>query len=335
MFNDTIVVQSAVSAFNNAALAAPAFFWWALLAMPLFGMTYYYGNAFIGRFGWTKDNMLRRMCLTIAAMTLIWMVAFGGNYAVLRDSASVLPCTTAFILFIIAHFIASHTTQYQIPRWRGATRRKKTIIATILVAIIGAIAMTDTHTWWGPILQVVAFFAGAILGRRGKRQIPYVAGINIITMVTTTIILMQPEFFRFGQLGNLSPIHIIAMIMMGSCFATNIAVRYVNPRSKIHHSAYIKLKWLARFITALAIVLFIMTESVPVFIGTIAAIFMLIALSIWHRDTIAPDIARRAFAAQIMIFGIITGMHAITAIGIIYWTMIPKSPFWSDIRTLL
>src|SRR5574344_1113072 len=34
MFDDAIIVQSAVSAFNNAALYAPAFLWWAVLSIP-------------------------------------------------------------------------------------------------------------------------------------------------------------------------------------------------------------------------------------------------------------------------------------------------------------
>ena len=36
MLNDIIIVESAVSAFNNAALWMPAFLWWSLLALPLF-----------------------------------------------------------------------------------------------------------------------------------------------------------------------------------------------------------------------------------------------------------------------------------------------------------
>ena len=35
MFQDVYVVNSAVSAFNNAALFAPAFLWWGLLSLPL------------------------------------------------------------------------------------------------------------------------------------------------------------------------------------------------------------------------------------------------------------------------------------------------------------
>ena len=36
MFDDSLIVASATSAFNNVAVAAPAFFWNAVLCLPLF-----------------------------------------------------------------------------------------------------------------------------------------------------------------------------------------------------------------------------------------------------------------------------------------------------------
>ena len=48
----------------------------------------------------------------------------------------------------------------------------------------------------------------------------------------------------------------------------SIVLRNVKPQNKIYHSAYVKLKWLMRCLVVLAGVLFVMTESVPVFIGT-------------------------------------------------------------------
>ena len=42
MFDETLVVQSAISAFNNAALVAPTFFWVGVLALPLMALAYFY-----------------------------------------------------------------------------------------------------------------------------------------------------------------------------------------------------------------------------------------------------------------------------------------------------
>ena len=54
MLNEFTVVQSALSAFNNAALVGPAFLWWAFLMLPLFFMVRLYGNDFIARIGWNR-----------------------------------------------------------------------------------------------------------------------------------------------------------------------------------------------------------------------------------------------------------------------------------------
>jgi hypothetical protein len=44
MFDDAIIVQSAISAFNNAALVAPAFLWSALLTLPLYFLIWAFGG---------------------------------------------------------------------------------------------------------------------------------------------------------------------------------------------------------------------------------------------------------------------------------------------------
>ena len=111
------------------------------------------------------------------------------------------------------------------------------------------------------------------------RDIP---GILLIIMATTTAMLMQPEFFRYGQLGNLTWLHLGAMMLVGAFTAATIAVRNIVPSNKIHDSAYVKLKWMARFVSMLGVAVFIMTESVPVFLGTTVALFILFALSVWH-----------------------------------------------------
>ena len=78
MFDDIVVVQSAVSAFNNAALVGPAFLWWALLALPLFALVYFCGNAFLEKIGWTKSVLTVRISQLVIALTFLWLVLFSG-----------------------------------------------------------------------------------------------------------------------------------------------------------------------------------------------------------------------------------------------------------------
>ncbi len=330
MFNDAFIVQSAVSAFNNAALNAPAFLWWAILAVPVYFMAYFCGGAFMSRIGWNRNNIMSRMSIAAVVFMIAWIVLFGGNYGVLRDSASVLPFMTAAILFLGMLFIGSHTRNIALPNWRTPLRIGG--IALVLVTV----GLSDMHAWWGPILQIVAFVGGFVIGRSASRhEMPEVAGTLLIIMMITTAILMQPEFFRFGQLGDLTPIHLLFILLIGAFAAAAIALRNINPCGKIHRSAYIKLKWMARFLVVLGAALFFLTESVPIFLGTSALLLTMFAMSVWHAEKIPVALDEKMFAITVGLFGVITVMPALSVMGILYWTMLPHGNMWRESWFLL
>lgn len=335
MFEESIIVQSAISAFNNAALAAPAFLWWAVLAMPLFWIVGKMGDAVRARIGFTRENMTGRVSLAVVVMTLIWLVLFGGNYGVLRDGVSLLPFMTAAILLAAGLFIGTNTRDISIPKWRGATRRDKLKYIAVVLVCAGLLARSDMHAWWGPLLQIGTLALGLWYGRRSRFATRAIPGVLLIIMATTTVILMQPEFFRFGQLGNLTPIHLGAIMCIGICTAATVAARNINQRARIHRSAYIKLKWMARFVCLLGFALFILTESVPVFLGTTVALFASFAMSIWHGRDIPARVGAGAFAATLIVFGTITVMPVITVLGLLYWDTFAKDAKWRDFRFLL
>ena len=324
MFDSGLIVQSAVSAFNNAALVAPAFFWWALLMVPLYVLVYYCGDAFLQRIGWTKQNMLSRMSLTCVVMALAWLVLFGGNYAVLRDGVTILPGLIAGIVFVASMFIAAGTRDMKWPSWHSASRGQRLGMIGAWGAVILMLGLSDTHTWWGPLVQIGAWGAGWLCGRvlirREMRPVPW----TVLVMFTITVaMLMQPEFFRFGQLGTLTPMHMVFLILMAMAVAATLALRNVRPRGRIRHAAYVKLKWLARFVALLCVALFMLTESVPVFLGMTVVFFAMFALAVWHAESIDPDMDGRAFALSIGVFGILTVMPVLTALAILYWTVLP------------
>ncbi len=330
MFENPIIVQSAVSAFNNAALFAPAFLWWAFLAAPLFAMAYFCGGAFLTKLGWTKQNMIPRACLTVVSLVCAWVVLFGGNYGVLRDATSMLPFLIAAIVFLAMLFIGSHMRDVKIPQ---LPRGLKTFG---LIFILMAVALSDTHTWWGPILQIAAFVGGFICGRfvvRGKmRALP---GTLLIIMASLIAILMQPEFFRFGQLGSLTFIHLGGLMLTAAAAAATCALRSVAPRARIHRSAYVKLKWMARFVSLLCIAMFMLTESVPVLIGAFVAWFLMFAMSVYHSEKVSAAMSDKMFFLTIGLFGVLTTMPAITALGIVCWASIPGLNSWRDWKFLL
>ncbi len=329
MFNETIIVQSAISAFNNAALWAPAFAWWAILSLPLLFIAYTCAGPILSRLGWDTSNIQNRVSIFSVILTFAWVVMFGGNYGVLRDGWSALPLMTATIIFLTSLFVMSHRNEIARPN----ISKKWRIISWLI--IICAIGLSDTHTWWGPLLQLGALGLGITLGRYARCEMRTVAGTLLIMLTVTTAILMQPEFFRFGQLGNLTVVHLLSILLLGLFAMATLALNNIPSQSKIHHSAYVKLKWLMRCITLLGGALFILTEALPLFLGTLASAFLMFALSIWHSQKVPNDLVSKTFAITLILFGAITVMPVISALGVLYWTTIPHSALRNDLKTLL
>ena len=315
MLEEVLVVQSAVSAFNNAALWAPAFLWWAILAMPLFFIAYSFGTTVMQSFGWGRENILSKVSLWTAGLTLSWVVLFGGNYNVLRNEISVLPFMVALIVFLTSLFVASHTRKRPLPHgWRA-------IVLGVLV--LCAVGLSDTHAWWGPLLQIGALLLGGLLGRFARSEMRPIGGTVLISLVSVIAILMQPEFFRFGQLGNLTIFHLLAVLSFGIVGVSVVVLFNVSPAHKIKFASAIKLKWLLRVVCLLLAALFVLTESVPMFIGTMISVFFLLAISVRYAKVIDVTLGHKLFGVLLMLFGLITVMPVITVLGIVYWKMFP------------
>lgn len=328
MFEDIVVVQSAVSAFNNAALVAPAFLWWAILALPLFIVSWLCGRDIVGRIGWQTDNLLVRVSVWTAGLTFLWVVLFGGNYAVLRDELSVLPMMNAVLVFLAALFVSSYVSWRALPgkkwaRWMGLT------------FIIAAVGLSDAHVWWGPILQIGAFLLGVALGQGSRMEMRPISGVALILLMTVCAILMQPEFYRFGQLGNLTVAHLLAVLIVGIFAVLTVIVANVRACGKVSRGIFIKLKWLMRVLCLLGAALFVLTEALPVFLGTLGAIAILAILSVWHAGEIDARLADKLFAGMLVGFGVITVMPAVTVLGILYWVNTPRVDFLREFRRLL
>lgn len=319
MFDETLVVQSAISAFNNAALVAPTFFWVGLLSLPLVALAYFYGADFMRRIGWRRSDLMRNSFVLTTAIVLLWLISFGGNYAVLRDGCSVLPFCVACVVFVCCSLLGAVSRDVALPKWHGTSWRRRAIISVCVVAVAFLVGLSGMHTWWGVAMQIVAFCGGLALGRALPRVERPAIICPIVILGTTTLILMQPEFFRFGQLGALGVLHMLALLTVGGAVAAALAVRYVKPCGRIHRSAYVKLKWMLRFVAMLAIILFLLTESVPVFLGVVACLFAMFAISVWHAKMLPGNLDTRFFAVMLGAFGLITTLPVISALGVMLW----------------
>ena len=335
MFEESLVVQSAVSAFNNAALAGPAFFWLGLLMAPLFFVAYKYGNRFLGMIGWERDSLQMRVIKWTVGLSVVWMVLFGGNYDVLRDAETVLPFITAAVAFMGMCFVGFYTRDVKLPGWKSLSRREKFKTVFLCAIILAIIGLTDIHTWWGPILQIAAFVGGLLFGRRMKynlRPVPFISGFLLLF---TVMILMQPEFFRYGQLGNLTWMHLVGVLAVGLPIIDMVVLRNTKPTGKIYHSAFVKLKWMLRCLVALSGVLFVMTESVPVFIALCVLVAGLAWLNVVHSHSVPGHLADRLLMIAIFNFGVLTIMPVISILAILGWVSLPRGDIAQELRRLL
>lgn len=335
MFDESLIVQSAISAFNNAALFDPAFFWLGLLMLPLFVITRKYSDKIVAIFGWKRENLLQHTQKFVIIFSIAWILLFGGNYSVMRDNVSLVPILTAFIGFTGMLFLGTYTKHLSISDWKSLSKNKKIKYGFIALAFVAIIGLSDTHTWWGPILQIFAFIGGLYMGHRTKK-IPNGMNISIgIMFATTTAILMQPEMFRFGQLGNLTILHLLGVLSVGLTCVPILLLKNVKTKNKIYESAFIKLKWLLRCLTVLSIILFILTESVIVFLGICALFACMCYLSINHAKLLSVNLYEQIFYLSLCCFGILTVMPVITCLGILGWETIQHNNFIKDVKFLL
>ena len=331
MFNDISIVATAVSSFNNAALYSPYFFVVGLFSIPLFFMVYLYGRDFVSRIGWANQDIEPKVGFWSVVFLGLWIMIFGGNYAVIRDSISLLAVSMSAILFVSMVFIVNQAKQM---KYLAKINNKKTKWVLLLALVVLAV-FSAKPTLWGILLQLSALFCGMIVGSRLNKSLSNVFWVSLIFVVMSILILMQPEFFRFGQLGNLTLIHIGAVLLCGFFGITAVVAKYTNARGKIYQSAYIKLKWLFRILSIFAFVLLISTESVPVFVGLLGALAINEMLSIYHSKALAEKIFKQSWALMLITFGIIIICPVISLLGTAYLFSVPEKLRYKDFTELL
>ena len=331
MLNDIFIATTAISSFNNAALLNPLFFSAAILAVPLFFMVYFYGRDFVSRFGWNNQNIESKTEFWLTGSLAFWILLFGGNYAVIRDSISLLSLMIAVVLFVSIVFVTNRIKKYGYLS-KIHNPKVKWFLFFFLLILAGFSAMPNL---WGIILQLSAVLCGMIVGDRFNKNLSDLLVSTIVFGIMTVLLLMQPEYFRFGQLGNLTLVHIFALLLGGFFCVTTLAVGYTNAKAKIYNSAYIKLKWLCRIMSILALILFVLTESVPVFIGLMAVCMVSEMLTIYHSKGMSEHICKQSWALLLITFGIMAICPFISMLGLIYLMFIPNKLDLKDFKELL
>lgn len=342
MFDPTLVVQSAISSFNNIALRSPDFFWSALLCLPVFVVFWVFAPQISARFLPDSKKRLKTIATWGIAFIAVWLFSH-ESFNALRDGVSLgISALTAVCVFVLALFAG-----WKIPpisnfvKIKEKWRNKIDIVTPVIIAAL--VGFCAWGTWQTILVQFIAalfgFYSGRLMIWRNRRQMDsYWMVIGLIAILTFGLV-MQPEFFRFGQLGHLTILHIFfltaALVASTSC----IMMRLVRPTGWLRKSWYTRLMWLARSFCILIFVLFVLTESALAFAALAAFAIAQEFIAIRHRPETDANTLKNAsedmWILSLGLFGLLTAMPAMVCAAIILVRGKTKFDAKGGIKTLL
>ena len=307
MIDPSLIVQSAANSFNNAALSAPDFFWAALLCAPIFVIAWMLAKP-IAQIAMPENKYANWRVATLSLVLIPLWVLSRENFYVLRESFSWVSVLCCAVLFLSAMFFA----KIELPR---AVRRAQKLGAGLIVAATFLCALPD---WRVGLAQVLAVVSGYLIGRNMNKKFSPKILASLAMLACTFGMLMQPEFFRFGQLDNLSVIHMLFLIAQMMIVAGYFAM-FVKPRGWNVGGHYLKLKTVMRLCAFLTLAMFIITESEIMFAAFFVMELLSVALSVRNMpvDTDMKPVRDDFWIFSIFGFGILSGLHALTAAAIV------------------
>lgn len=324
------VVQSAVSSFNNAALLSPDFFWSALLALPIFFVFWVLAPTIAARFLPDSKSRTNIMATLVIAVTAIWTLTH-ASFGALRDFSwagilvAVILCAAAVFFARRYYESGARISQYikTSEKWKRRTDWSVPTAVVIIAALFGE------HTWAGAILQggavAIGWTAGYLLYRKNAAAIAPAILSGAMMLLVTLGLSMQPEFFRFGQLGQLTGLHLLFLAATVAALAGHLALNLwiSRPRGFLRKATYGRAKWFLIAVAALVFLLFAITESALVFsaFAILAAIFSIIYAR--HRPKKDADklgvLRHDLWMVSVGLFGIITTMPVLVCAAIVLW----------------
>ena len=324
MFDPTLVVQSAISSFNNIALHSPDFFWNALLCLPIFMVFWIFAPEISARFLPDSKKRLKTIATWGIAFIAIWLLTH-ESFNALRDGITLgISALTAACIFVLGLFAGWHVPSFSnFVKIKEKWRKKADIAAPIVIAAL--VGLCAWGTWQTILVQFIAalfgFYAGRLMVHRNRRQMDS-EWLSIILMGALLFgLVMQPEFFRFGQLGHLTIIHIFFLIATMLTIVGSIMMRLVRPTSWLKKSYYKKLIWLMRSGIILALALFILTENALAFAVLAFCLFIQAFITIRHRAPTDVGMLKNwsedLWILSLGLFGLLTTMPTIICAVII------------------
>jgi hypothetical protein len=344
------VLTTAASTFNNAALSAPWFLQTALVSIPLFIAAWL-----------AHDRILEKMApdakkrpLTIRAwlffMIALW-AAFGvGNFAAVREVSSWVELLVPTILFFAswgAAFAAVRAGTVRATKWK---KRIRMAAAVSLVAVVGLVGARNIA---GAFLPMSALVMGFITGFYSARyagpvnaRTPFsypVISSSLLMLAGAAAILIQPELFRFGQLGNLDAFQLAGFAAVATiaplAIVLSLMARVKRAKGFLNAAAHGRVMWLLRLVVLLSLVIFFITESIVTFIILSFSMVPFAMVSGGHQPYAEAKSVNAfvfdAWCALIFVFGLMSGALALSFFAIVLWRGTSQKGMSDTARRLL
>lgn len=342
MFDPTLVVQSAISSFNNIALHSPDFFWNSLLCLPIFAVFWIFAPEITTRFFPDSKKRVKTIATWTIVFIAVWLLSH-ESFNALRDGISLgISALTAACVFTLSLFAGWHVPSFSnLVRVKEKWRKKVDVVAPIITAVL--IGLCAWGTWQTMFVQFTAallgFYAGRLMVYRNRCQMGSEGLIIILMGMMLFGLVMQPEFFRFGQLGHLTIIHLLSLIVVLVTIISSIMMRSIRPTGWLKKAHYKKLMWLMRAGIIFALVLFLMTENALAFAVLGMGIFVQSFIVIRHRapsdSNLLKNWSEDLWIVSLGLFGLLTTMPAIICAAIILVRTKAKFNAMAAIKSLL
>jgi len=343
MFENQVIVSSAISTFNNAALWEPGFLWTAILALPLFVLGWIMSPQIIDRFLPVAKTRDAKIALPIVAILFVWVFAY-GNFEVLRDGTSLIGILNAVILWLGAMYLSRryYESNFRLSQFAKSKKLKRVLdlfAAPAVVAIAGIFAYGAGRDEF--ILQTgavaIGILAGYILNWRKTHERDPKTLIAAMMLLGSMCLIMQPEFFRFGQMANLSLIHLLFLCGAAVALGLYFALAFTRPRGWFPVAYYNRSKILMRTGLLFVLALLLITESAPVYATFFIAVMVVAILGALHskNEEHVKKTKPEIWLASVALFGILASLPALTFIAIVMWRQASRDGFLGRIGQLL
>jgi len=334
------IVTSAISSFSNQALHGASFFWLSFIMLPIFIAAYYMAPMILSEFFQNKKKRNHSFAAIAEISLAAWLILNHGNWDVVRDGIGFLPYIISVVVFFSVRNAMSrlYIINPKIPAvWRQLGCARVWAKFAFIGIAAGMAALSAAGGLPLASMQISAVMFGISAGYFTRREVSIYGWTSFLFMTVSVAILMQPEFFRFAQLGRMSPLHLsavaAALILAPMIFILrhSVAAHFI----KDNHYKYIK--WFLRFCLLLMMILYVLTESVPILIGLAGAVLVVTFLAAKHatRGTNLTSIGDNLWAVMLIIFGVMTIMPTITIAGILCWQNNGAKYFWRNLKTVL